>query len=98
MYLVYYTIFLLKYKSLENFNSFSIFFHTNNDALEPWGLFFIDNATPQMEQGYMDFSVSYLDPRATRTLRRKLYTLYYWANYNKTTRRNDIKYSINNGN
>ena len=37
------------YKSLENLHSFSIFFHTNNDAPEPWGLFFQDNATPQME-------------------------------------------------
>jgi len=37
------------YKSLENLNSFSIFFHTNNDAPESWGLFFIDNTTPQIE-------------------------------------------------
>jgi len=34
------------YKILE---TLEIFFHTNNDAPEPWGLFFQDNATPQME-------------------------------------------------
>ena len=27
----------------------NVFFNTANDAPEPWGLFFQDNATPQME-------------------------------------------------
>jgi len=36
----------MNYKYLE---SISVFSHTNNDAPEPWGLFFQDNATPQME-------------------------------------------------
>jgi len=33
----------------EYIQSISVFSHTNNDAPEPWGLFFQDNATPQME-------------------------------------------------